>query len=82
MHSSNPDLDTNEQKVIGSSTEPETPPASGDFDDVSVRELKLKNISLRQQITELQGQLKNLDDLHVKRNNAIQFYEKVFAYKK
>ena len=81
-HSSNPDLDTNKQKVIRSLAEPETPPASGDFDDISMREVELKNISLRQQITELQGQLKKMDDLHVKRNETIQFYKKVFAYKK
>ena len=80
-HKWNPDLDTNEQKVIRSLAEPETPPVSGDSNDISMRELKLKNIALRQQITELQSQLKKLDDLHAKKNKAIQFYEKVFAYK-
>ena len=81
-HKWNPDLDTNEQKVIRSSAKQETPSVSGDFDDISMRELRLKNIELRQQITELQSQLKKMDDLHAKRNKAIQFYKKVFAYKK
>ena len=76
-HRSKPDLDT--RNSVMSSAEPETPSASGDFDDISVRELQLKNIELRQQIIEMQGQLKKLDDLHVKRNETIQFYEKVFA---
>ena len=78
-HRSNLALGTNNSLPLA---EPETPSVSGDFDDISVRELKLKNISLRQQIIDLQGQLKKLDDLHVKSNKTIQFYKKVFAYKK
>ena len=81
-HKWNPDLDTNVQKVIRPSAKQETPPVSDDFDDISMRELKLKNIELRQQITELQSELKIMDDLHAKRNKAIQFFKKVFAYKK
>ena len=79
-HRSNLALETNNS--VMPSAEPETPSVSGDFDDISVRELKLKNISLRQQIIDLQGQLKKLDDLHAKRNETIQFFKKVFAYKK
>ena len=81
-HKWNPDLDTSEQKVIRSLAEPETPPVSGDFANIYLRELKCRNIFLRQQITDLHGQLKKLVDLHAKGNKAIQFYEKVFAYEK